>query len=661
MGGIRLTLFLIVLVQYFIANAIFGLGFNIQYGYAGVLNLAYIIFFAVGAYVDSILVLGSPNSPTNKLLAQTYFFGAHLPYPVPVVVGVLITVVFAALLSLVLVRRGVRLDVIALASVAVALLAYYVVGNQTSLFNGWSGLTGIPAPITWKGAGSQSVSVQMVTTVLGLAWLMIAYWFANRCGNGPFGRAFKCVRENEKLAEAYGKNPVKLKREAFVIGCGFAGLAGALFVQITNVWSPNAWTFPETVTIFAAVLLGGVGNNLGVLVGVALLDAIVGQGVKLIPSIGSNGNINAAIEWIVMGVVIIAVIWWRPRGIISERKPKWNVNILKAHGVQSLNGRESVFQDSLASPKITPANPQVSSGNVLDEDIVEQVTNVLPTNGFKVSHSAGPREISYTESTTSNDLVTRANISGPVLRGEDIEVTFGGVRAVDGASLVIPAGSVIGLLGPNGAGKSTLISALCGDTKLDGGRVFLGDKEVTGWPAWRLARRGVIRTYQSGFGFPRLTVLENVMAGLVGHPGETFIKGALQRGDKLEFEHDGLERGLEILNKVGLLSKWDSYASDLSGGQLRLLELARAMMASPKVLLLDEPLAGVNPAFIDQILHHIAAIRDEGVAILLVEHELSWVEVICNEVLVMVEGRIVAKGSMHDIRHDQTVIDAFLG
>jgi ABC-type branched-subunit amino acid transport system ATPase component/ABC-type branched-subunit amino acid transport system permease subunit len=616
-----MSAFLIVLGQYFIANAIFGLGLNIQYGYAGVLNLAYIVFFSLGAYADSLLVLGSPNSVQNQQLAQTYVFGAHLPYPLPVVLAIAITALFAALLSFVLVRGGLRLDIIGLASVAVALAAYYIVGNQTSLLNGWNGLTGIPLPIvisSWS-----QVDQQALATVLGLAWLAVAYWFTRRCGRGPYGRALRCVRENERAAAALGKNPVLLKRQSFVIGCALAGLAGAVFVQITAVWAPSAWTFPETVSIYAAVMLGGVGNNLGVLVGVAFLDAAVGQGVKLIPQIGTNGNLNAAIEWLVMGVVIIAVIWLRPRGLLAERKSHWDSKLLAAAGV----GRGA------AAPPATPA-----------------VVGSLTAPGGMPAHTHG-----------GTGTEAAQTLGGSVLRCEDIHVSFGGVQAVNGATLALGPRRIVGLVGPNGAGKSTLIDALSGDRKPDRGSVWLGDTEVTGWPTYRLAKAGLVRTYQATVGFPRLTLLDNVMAGLVGHPSEGFVSGVLRRGEASPAEKAGVETALECLDKVGLLDKWDDYAEELSGGQLRLLEVARVMMAKPRVLLLDEPLAGINPAYVELMLRHLQNLRDQGIAMLMVEHELSWVEQVCDEVLVMVGGQLVAHGSMGEIRADATVVEAFLG
>lgn len=632
-----MSAFLIVLGQYFIANAIFGLGLNIQYGYTGVLNLAYIVFFSLGAYADALLVLGPPNSAQNQQLAQTYVLGAHLPYPLPVIAAIAVTAAFAAVLSFVLVRGGLRLDIIGLASVAVALAAYYIVGNQTSLLNGWNGLTGIPLPIvisSWS-----QVDQQALATVLGLAWLAAAYWFTRRCGRGPYGRALRCVRENERAAAALGKNPIRLKRQSFIIGCALAGLAGAVFVQITAVWAPSAWTFPETVSIYAAVMLGGVGNNLGVLVGVAFLDAAVGQGVKLIPQIGTNGNVNAAIEWLVMGVVIIAVIWLRPRGLLAERKPHWDHRLLAAGGAGPGAGAPSASAAAVSSPARTPGASGIQAG---------QAAQTAKT--AKTAHTPGWM------------AATPARIrGGTVLRCEDIHISFGGVQAVSGATLALGPGRIVGLVGPNGAGKSTLIDALSGDRKPDRGSVWLADTQVTGWPTYRLAKAGLVRTYQATVGFPRLTVLDNVMAGLVGHPGEGFVSGVLRRGEANPAEQAGVVAALESLDKVGLLDKWNTYAAELSGGQLRLLEVARVLMAGPKVLLLDEPLAGINPAYVELMLGHLRNLRDQGIAMLMVEHELSWVEEVCDEVLVMVGGQLVAQGSMQEIRADATVVEAFLG
>ena len=238
---------------------------------------------------------------------------------------------------------------------------------------------------------------------------------------------------------------------------------------------------------------------------------------------------------------------------------------------------------------------------------------------------------------------------------------FGGVLAVNGATFSVPAGHVCALIGPNGAGKSTAVNLISGVLAADSGTVLLGDTDITGWPANRVARAGLIRTYQLSREFGRLTVLENLMVTPMSQAGESLLSVFFRPRKVRAEERLHLERALDTLSTFGLYDLRDNYASELSGGQKRLLELARSVMAAPRVLLLDEPMAGINPALIDQIGEHIVNLAATGVTILMVEHNLGVVERICDQVIVMAEGATLATGSMSELRADPAVVRAYLG
>lgn len=238
---------------------------------------------------------------------------------------------------------------------------------------------------------------------------------------------------------------------------------------------------------------------------------------------------------------------------------------------------------------------------------------------------------------------------------------FGGVRAVNGATFEVPAGHVVALIGPNGAGKSTAVNLISGTLPADAGRVRLAGTDVTGWAPDRIGRAGLIRTYQLSREFGRLTVLENLMVAPAGQAGESLVNVFFRPARVRAQEREQLARALDVLRTYGLYELRDSYASELSGGQKRLLELARSVMAGPRVLLLDEPMAGINPALIDKIGEHILALRDQGVTVLMVEHNLGVVERICDLVIVMAEGATLATGTMRELRDDPAVVRAYLG
>ena len=238
---------------------------------------------------------------------------------------------------------------------------------------------------------------------------------------------------------------------------------------------------------------------------------------------------------------------------------------------------------------------------------------------------------------------------------------FGGVQAVNDAAFTVQQGQVCALIGPNGAGKSTAVNLLSGAMRADAGQVLLAGADITGWPPHRVARAGLIRTYQLSREFGRLTVLENLMVTPLDQAGES-LWNVFARPRRVRAEERAhLARALEVLETFGLSALRDSYAAELSGGQKRLLELARAVMAAPRVLLLDEPMAGINPALIDRIGEHITALAAEGITVLMVEHNLGVVERICDHVIVMAEGATLATGLMSELRANPAVVRAYLG
>jgi ABC-type branched-subunit amino acid transport system ATPase component len=249
----------------------------------------------------------------------------------------------------------------------------------------------------------------------------------------------------------------------------------------------------------------------------------------------------------------------------------------------------------------------------------------------------------------------------PALSCYGLHKSFGGVQAVRGATFSIPAGHICALIGPNGAGKSTAVNLMCGELRADRGQVRLDGTDISGWPTDRTARAGLIRTYQLSREFGRLTVLENLMVAPLNPAGESLLNIFFRPGRVRAAERRNLDRALHTLSAFGLYELRDSYARELSGGQKRLLELARSVMAGPRVLLLDEPMAGINPALIDKIGEHILGLRDDGVTVLMVEHNLAVVERICDHVIVMAEGATLATGRMSELRADPAVIRAYLG
>jgi neutral amino acid transport system ATP-binding protein len=238
--------------------------------------------------------------------------------------------------------------------------------------------------------------------------------------------------------------------------------------------------------------------------------------------------------------------------------------------------------------------------------------------------------------------------------------SFGGVRAVAGASFTVAEGTITGLIGPNGAGKSTVISLIGGQLHPTSGRVLFQGADISGQPPQRIAAYGVIRTFQTANLFGRMTVMENMLLGAPTWRGESVTAALLGKWSWRAVERQLVQQAREILSRFGMEHIEREYAANLSGGQKRIVEIMRALMARPRLLLLDEPMAGVNPALAGRIADHLAELRSEGITMLMVEHELAVVERLCDPVIVMAQGRVLAEGSMADLRSNQEVVSAYL-
>jgi neutral amino acid transport system ATP-binding protein len=247
-----------------------------------------------------------------------------------------------------------------------------------------------------------------------------------------------------------------------------------------------------------------------------------------------------------------------------------------------------------------------------------------------------------------------------ILSVVNVQRGFGGVRAVDGATFSAMRGHITGLIGPNGAGKSTLIAVIGGALKPDGGTVTFDGHDITGLPAHRVARQGLIRTFQLSAEFSRLTVLENLLVAAREQKGESLFGAELGHMYWGRDEAALVDAARDVLDRFSMTAKENERAGNLSGGQKRLLEIMRALMARPKMLLLDEPFAGVNPTLAREIEHYLIDLRNEGLTMIMVEHELAVVERLCEPVVVMAQGKVISEGSMRDVAARREVLDAYL-
>jgi ABC-type branched-subunit amino acid transport system ATPase component len=248
----------------------------------------------------------------------------------------------------------------------------------------------------------------------------------------------------------------------------------------------------------------------------------------------------------------------------------------------------------------------------------------------------------------------------PMLIASDVHRHFEGLHAVDGVSIEVPVGRVTGLIGPNGAGKSTLLAVLAGTLPASSGTIVFDGHDVTRRPAHARARRGLVRTFQLPSEFSRLTVLENLLVAAPHHRGDSLFGALMGRGYWIDDERRLVEEARALLERFGMSRQESDYAGTMSGGQKRLMELMRALMLRPRLLLLDEPMSGVHPKMVLEIQHYLQALREEGLTILMVEHELHMVERLCDSVIAMAQGKVIGRGTMSSLRRQREIVDAYL-
>ena len=445
---------------------------------------------------------------------------------------------------------------------------------------------------------------------------ILTYFLLRRITESPYGRSLRAMRDNDIVADSLGKNLRGQRTSILVLGGMIAGLSGAVLVGFINLWAPGAWGYAETIVLFAAIIIGGAGNHKGAVLGAILVPLGFEEITRFLPPFG-NPSLVPALEWVAIGLLIILFLWFRPNGVIPEKR-----RILS-----SIVGRTPVAAPSAAD--VDEATIDIGS---VDEF---NFKSLLKTAAVENDHHV-------------------------ILSTKGLTKIFNGVTVLSDVSFEIRQGLLTGMIGPNGAGKSTTMALLAGTLTPTSGTITYEGEDITSLASYKRAQNGLVRTFQLASEFKKLTVLENLVCAIPGQSGDS-LWGSL-RGRRFwgSQDKDNIERAEEILEGFGLSQYADAYAGGLSGGQRRLVEIMRALLAEPKVLLLDEPMAGVHPNLARKIGNHLTKLCESGMTIVMVEHELSIMDEFCDPVIVLAEGKVLAEGTMSELRAKSEVVEAYL-
>jgi ABC-type branched-subunit amino acid transport system ATPase component/ABC-type branched-subunit amino acid transport system permease subunit len=658
--------------------SIITLALNVRWGWAGEFDIALFAFVAIGAYVYSVLTLGPNTLPPPA----GYILGLRAPFLVGVIAAVVVAGAASAVVGAVALRK-LRDDYFGITTLAFALILALVIGQYTPLFDGYEGLFGMPQPLASDAPFGPDGGFFLGICIIAL---IVTLLVMHRLLRSPFGRAVKSVREDDTASLAFGRNVYLFKLKAYILGGCIAGLGGALLAAYITAFNPYGWTPQETFLIYAALFIGGTGNAIGAVIGTFFVEVGVQEVTRYVPQIGSNASSGDAIRLAIIGLLIVGILWFRPQGVLPERRGMdllpgerdTRPSLLRAalapaerrrlpwgaRGPAAPPGRPAVLAPATGAQaaEATPA-PATSAPLGTGPNGTAQNGTAQPATDPAASPAAAPAADSRPSARlTVTPPATAARPAPPAaLEVTNVTKAFGGVRAVNEASLSVRPGSLTGLIGPNGAGKSTMINLISGFESPDAGTIVFDGRRIEGRPPHVISRLGLMRSFQSPREWPGLTVMENMLLATPIEGRETIWRGMLTPRRLRAAELRDRVQARELLDEVGLLKLKNEPAGNLSGGQKRLLEFARLAAAGPRLVLLDEPQAGINPVLRERMAELIRSMASRGVTVLMVEHNLPFLESLCDHVIVMALGSCIATGSMSELRANASVVDAYLG
>ncbi|GAA1790071.1 ABC transporter permease subunit [Agromyces lapidis] len=602
-----------------------AIGLSLLMGLAGQVSLGQAAFFAIGAY-------------THAILLQKF----EMPGLVAAVGGVVAAMLAALLVGLPMLRlRGHYLALATLGLgfiVMIAVREWEFTGRTTGIY-GYGRPEVFGVPIDNNGLFFWFVA----------PFVLLGLVLALNLTRSRAGRALSAVNDSELAAESLGVNTYALRVKVFTLSAGFAGLGGVFYAYQVQIVSPQVAEFHVSVELLLMVVIGGLGSVWGAIAGAFIVE-LLSEGLRdLIPAIipGATGEV----QLIGYGLVLILVIILLPGGLYQVVKTAW----------AAITSRIAARRADATGPAGAAALP----GGAADGGTGEAPTRAfggLPGEGRSGSDA---NDVAATSDDDAEGSAPVPTVSTPVAAGTPIlEVRgltkrYGGVVAVDDVTLTVPAGQIMGLIGPNGAGKTTCFNMITGAIAPTSGTVSFLGSEIQGRKPHVGAEAGLTRTFQNLQVFSSTDVLGNVYMGRYRKGRAGILRGMLGLQGREQYRHEEIAR--DILETMQLGDVSGLAAGDLPFGRQRMMEVCRALASEPALLLLDEPMAGLSGREREMLATLLRRLRDAGLTIVLVEHDVAQVMALADSVAVLDDGVLIAHGDPESVRNDPAVIVAYLG
>jgi len=529
-------------------------------------------------------------------------FGIHLPFLAAVPLAAAVAMVIGCILGLTSIRlRG---DYLAIVTLAFAQIFKLLLLNLDTPINITGGVNGI---YSFDMARIFFLKIATPENYSTLIWscVLLVFIVSFRLKESRIGRGWQAIREDELAANAIGITVTSLKLYSFATGAAIAGFSGAVFASFQDSVFPNNFDFQQLVIVYCMVIIGGLGNIYGVIAGAVVLSILP-------EALREYGGLRMMIY----GVALVCIIAIRPHGLFTA--VPW-------------------FSKMMRRP---------------DKDD----TGILRAS----------TDLYYTGNTQPEGREKKfAKESSPLLKIENLSLTFGGLTAIDDLSFTLHKNEILSIIGPNGAGKSTLFNTISGIYQGDAGKVIYRDQDISSYAPHQVARAGIARTFQNLRLFNELSVLENVKSARFCRTKAFFPAIILNLKCNKQEEQESDEVARKIIDMFGKRLtgyRCDQKVAQLSYANRRRVEIARALATEPEILLLDEPSAGMNPQETQEITDFIRELRDTfGYTILVIEHKLNLVKAISDRIIVMDHGRKICEGSYDEVSNNHEVVEAYLG